>query len=344
MADVDVVKQQTSVDETIEPQAEFGTGAHVMWWIHLMLRLALISFFAMIVYDVPNDAIRDHFYFFRWKSTDVHDFEVKNCLGNYSFEYHVQGNRIEAGSDPTKKACLDSDIYVSTYKILFEQEDGKQATLGFLGDLDKNTDEDGCNIKDDQCCDIFRVFFGTNATVLAVFAILTLIMIIRHPMLGKLGPFMRTSLPPGHIVTILLKGLILVVYVIVFAAFMGMVQKGPRCNETRSEHENELFGMGGVDTVESYGMLFWFSVVICVMLFLDTVGELLAYATKDLLQKDIDEATGAYRQGLRALNWLGNGYSSINAPIGSIYKVKQKNRRAKSMKNETKESTQSMYF
>tara|TARA_A100001015_G_scaffold321627_2_gene453544 strand:+ start:2242 stop:3273 length:1032 start_codon:yes stop_codon:yes gene_type:complete len=343
MADVDVVKE-TNLDEKITPQAQFGTGAHVMWWIHLMFRLALISFFAMIVYDVPNDAIRDRFYYFRWKSTDLHYCDPKDCLGNYSFEYHVQGLKIQAGSDSTKKACLDSDIYVSPYKILFEQEDGRQATLGFLGDLDKNTDEDGCNIEDDQCCDIFRVFFGTNAAVLAVFALLTLIMIIRHPMLGNLGPFMRTYVPPGHIVTILLKGLILVVYVIVFAAFMAMVQKGPRCNETRSEHENELFGMGGVDTVNSYGMLFWFSVVICVMLFLDTVGELLAYAAKDIEQKDIDEAEGVSHYGLRALNWLGNGYSSINAPIGSIYKVKQKNTRVKSMKNETQESTQSMYF
>merc|ERR1712167_18301 len=141
----------------------------------------LISFFAMILYDVPDDAIHDksQFYFFQWDSDGANP---ENCHFSYNYEYHLSGERAEPGEQPGIQACLDSDIYVTPYKILFEKSDGSTASLGFLGNsLDKNTDENGCDIADDQCCDIFRVFFGTNAAVLAVFALLTLIMIFRHP-------------------------------------------------------------------------------------------------------------------------------------------------------------------
>lgn len=321
---------------------DIGPNASPGWYIHALVRLGVITMLALLVFDFPVKEITRNlgFFYVNWTPKPPGDI---SCDVKYDWKYH-QSAITDCSSGDDKNICLDKNIWAGTHQVVFELEDSNDKYETLKYDMISNSGKDNaCTLVHDQCCEAFRAMYGTNIAVLITFSLTTIFMIIRHPWVDPITPGQsnRKGLPPGNWLTIAIKGLQFLIYLIIFLYFMSNVMKGPRCNQNFDDDENDLFSSFGNDVNDNieYGVNFAMSIALIVLFFLDFVGEVAARAVYDVELKDLSKRSRLYRWGTN----LGLGFGQINKEIGesvsSVYTLQKKRN-----KNETKTETQSLYW
>ena len=327
---------------------EIGENANAGWYIHALVRLGVITMLALLVFDFPVKEIAKDlgFFYVNWTPNNPSPGSLSSdCDVKYDWNYH-QNAITQCPSSDDVKMCLDKNIWVGTHQVVFELEttdDGdKYESLNY--DMVSNSGKNNaCTLVHDQCCEAFRAMYGTNIAVLITFSLTTIFMVIRHPWVPSISQTQtnRQGLAPGNWLTIVIKGLQFLIYLIIFLYFMSEVLKGPRCNQNFDENENDQFSNFGNDVDDNleYGVNFAMSIALIVLFFLDFLGEVAARAVYDVELKDLSKRSALYRYATR----FGLGFGQINKEIGesvsSVYNLQKKRNR-----NETKTETQSLYW